>query len=462
MHTYIIRRLLLMIPTLLGITIVVFTVMAASPGGISPQSLVEGQNLEPKAKKALEDYYNHLYGLNQPAPIQYLRWLNNISPVGFTFDKDNSIDGFSLTKGSDLGRSFRYGRPVRDLLAERTPITVLLNILTLPITYVIAIGIGLHAATRRGKAFDTGSSTAMLALWSTPTMLAGVLLIGFFANRQYWQWFPTAGLSQREALDMPFLPHFAQWSDAGVLFAAMIVVSAVLMWLNLALAAKPRAAAMGVFGLLLGYAMANAMGSGQGADVATTVVLSAGTAALFAGMAYVDFVALRVSSFGLAGIIGGALLASHFFHGDMTRGFLLDRLWHLILPIACFTYGSFAFLAKLTRGAILENLLADYARTARAKGVPENVVLWRHVFRNSLLPLITVSAGLLPSLIGGSVIVESIFSIDGLGKLAVEAVQARDRELVLSVTLISGVLTLVGYLLADLCYAMADPRVSYD
>ncbi|MGI8740521.1 MAG: ABC transporter permease subunit, partial [Gammaproteobacteria bacterium] len=108
------------------------------------------------------------------------------------------------------------------------------------------------------------------------------------------------------------------------------------------------------------------------------------------------------------------------------------------------------------------NLLADEARTARAKGVSESDVLGRHVFRNRLLPLITVSATLLPGLLAGSVIVETIFSIEGMGQLAVEAVKLRDRELVLSVTLVSGLLTLIGYLIADLCYAVADPRISYD
>ncbi|UCE88617.1 MAG: ABC transporter permease, partial [Pseudomonadota bacterium] len=152
----------------------------------------------------------------------------------------------------------------------------------------------------------------------------------------------------------------------------------------------------------------------------------------------------------------------YFAQGEFVRGFLLDRLWHLALPVLCLSYGGFAFLSKLARTSVLENLLADYARTARAKGVSERDVLWRHVFRNSLLPLITVAASLLPGLLGGSVIVESIFSIEGMGKLAVEAVKGRDRELVLSITLISGLLTLAGYLLADLCYAIADPRVSYD
>ena len=110
----------------------------------------------------------------------------------------------------------------------------------------------------------------------------------------------------------------------------------------------------------------------------------------------------------------------------------------------------------------MENLQADYARTARAKGVSEENVLWQHVFRNSLLPLITVSAGLLPGLLAGSIIVESIFSIDGMGKLAIEAVKGRDRELMLSITLITGFLTLIGYLIADFLYTLVDPRVSYE
>jgi len=158
----------------------------------------------------------------------------------------------------------------------------------------------------------------------------------------------------------------------------------------------------------------------------------------------------------------GAVLSVKGMQGEWTRGFLLDRIWHLVLPVVCLSYGGFAGLAKLTRTSVLENLLSDYARTARAKGLAESAVLWRHVFRNSLLPLITVAASLLPSLLAGSVIVESIFSIEGMGKLAVEAVQTRDRELVLSITLVGGLLTLLGYLLADLLYALADPRVSYE
>lgn len=460
MSTYVIRRLLLMAPTLLGITLVVFTVMAASPGGLSAQSLIEGQNLEPQAKKALEDYYNQLYGLDSPPAIQYLRWLNNVSPVGFTFDENNHIDGFSFWKGSDLGTSFRYGRPVLDLLEERLPITLLLNALSLPLIYILAIAIGVRAATERGKVFDVGSSALMLGLWSIPTMLAGVLLIGFFASDQYWHWFPTAGLSSREALDMPFLPHWGSLREAALLFTASAVGAVAGIGVALKAPLLLRVGLLAGLGLGLGFWMGSNLPHSHLEVTAFLGILLAGA---IGGVGYTDYTGLRVGLLGLLGAGLGLLAAgSQWGSGELVRGFLLDRLWHLVLPVLCLTYSGFAFLSKLTRTAVLENLMADYARTARAKGLAENAILWKHVFRNSLLPLITVSATLLPGLLAGSVIVESIFSIEGMGKLAVEAVQTRDRELVLSITLISGLLTLTGYLIADLCYAIADPRVSYD
>jgi len=449
-----------MLPTLLGITIVVFVVMAAAPGGISAQSLIEGQNLEPQAKKALEDYYNRRYGLDSPAPVQYLRWLNNVSPIGFTLDDEHRIDGFSLVKGSDLGTSFLYGRPVTDLLAERVPITLLLNVLSIPLIYLIAIGIGVHAATRRGQSFDVGSGLFMLGLWSVPTMLAGVLLIGFFASDQYWHWFPTAGLSQREALDMPFMPHWQNFSDLLLLFAGIAVGIALFFFLSHRTSRWLRVTLLAVVGMLLGIWLASALPGGLG--IGSALFLALLGAGLLGTAGYTSFAGLRLTVLGFVGALLGALLALQLSQGDMVRGFLLDRTRHLVLPVFCLSYGGFAFLSKLTRTSVLENLTADYARTARAKGVSEKDVLWRHVFRNSLLPLITVSASLLPSLLGGSVIVEHIFSIEGMGKLGVQAVQGRDRELVLSITLISGLLTLVSYLLADICYAIADPRVSYD
>lgn len=460
MLNYLLRRLLLMVPTLFGITLVVFVVMAASPGGITAYSLVDGADLEPEARQALEDYYNRLYGLDQPAPVQYLRWLNNISPVGFVREADGTLGAFSFTKGSDLGVSFRYGRPVMDLLAERLPITLLLNFLSIPLIYAVSIAIGVQAARTRGGRFDVASNIVLLGLWSVPTMLAGVLFIGFLASEQYWRWFPTGGLVRREAVDQTFLPWLGSASDLILLLMFVGLATALLVWA--AAAARPGLRRLGgaVLGAGLGWAMAaDLAGPAPGLLHAVLAVLGALGLRMLAGL---SGVALRIALAGGIGLLLGLLLARVAGVEPVQAGYLFDRIWHLVLPVIALSYGGLAFLAKLTRASLLENLAADYARTARAKGVDEETVLWRHVFRNSLLPLITVSATLLPSLLAGSVIVESLFSIDGMGKLAVEAVQTRDRELVLSVTLISGLLTLAGYLLADIAYAIADPRVSYD
>jgi peptide/nickel transport system permease protein len=148
--------------------------------------------------------------------------------------------------------------------------------------------------------------------------------------------------------------------------------------------------------------------------------------------------------------------------GRWQPGWLLDLLWHVALPVLCLVYGSFAILSKQTRASMLDNLSADYVRTAKAKGVPRNDVVVRHVFRNSLLPLITMFVGIFPAMLAGSVVIERIFSVPGMGSLVIEAIDLRDRELILADTLMIAVVNVVALLLADILYAVADPRVSYE
>jgi len=357
MLTYILRRLLLTFPTLIGITALVFFCLAASPGGIGGPLLKDQRRLDTVDARRIQEYYQKRYGLDKPAIVQYGRWLNLISPVGFQLKDDGTLGSFGF-KWPSLGESMGRHRQVASVLAEALPLTLLLNAISIPVVYAFGVLSGIGSAKRRGQTFDTLMGASQLASWSIPTIWAGVMLIGFFANRQYFDWFPPAGLHETEALNMAFLPH---WTAAG--------------W---------------------------------------------------------------------------------------ERGWLLDVAWHLVLPVICLSYGGSAFLTKLTRGSILENLSADYVRTARAKGLSESVVLYRHVFRNSLLALITIAASILPALLSGSVVVETIFSIPGMGKIAVEAVQNRDRELTLAVTLIGGVITLLSQILRDVLYAVADPRVAYD
>jgi ABC-type dipeptide/oligopeptide/nickel transport system permease component len=426
MPTYVLRRLLLIIPTLIGMTAIVFSVLANAPGGIGASLLTRTGEMRPDERRAREEYLNMRYGLDQPKVVQYLRWLNKVSPIGFEqwpSDAPEVIEAraeelrlraptqakidearrtlreldisvaanlpkqIELQKslgslerelksinvgpdagdirigdfkpiGFDLGHSIPRGRPVNDLILEALPRTISLQVVALPISYMLAIWLGIQQARKRGSFVDYGTSFTTLALWCVPSIWVAVLLVGFLANEQYLKIFPTFGLNSPDESAMNFLPG------------------------------------------------------------------------------YVD--------------------------GKFAPGWLLDRLYHMALPLICLIYANFAFLSRLTRGALLDNLSADFVRTARAKGLPERVVLYRHAFRTSLIPLITVLVNILPGLIAGSIVVESVFDIKGMGKLVVDAAQQRDFELVLSATFVTGLLTLVAYLLADILYAIADPRVSYD
>ena len=138
-----------------------------------------------------------------------------------------------------------------------------------------------------------------------------------------------------------------------------------------------------------------------------------------------------------------------------------DVVWHLVLPVICMTYGSFAALSRYMRSGLLGVISSDYVRTARAKGLPESRVILTHAVRNGLLPVITLLAGLLPAILGGSVIVEVIFDVPGMGRWLIESIYQRDYNVIMGVQLLSTLLVLFGILLSDLGYALVDPRIRY-
>jgi peptide/nickel transport system permease protein len=135
---------------------------------------------------------------------------------------------------------------------------------------------------------------------------------------------------------------------------------------------------------------------------------------------------------------------------------------HLIIPLICYSYSSFAFLSRIMRGSMIENIGMDYVRTARAKGLTEGKVVWKHAFKNSLLPVITIFAAVFPAAVGGSVILESIFTIPGMGLEAFQAIAYQNYPMIIAVLTLTSVLTLIGYLVSDILYAMVDPRISYN
>ena len=403
MLSYLLRRVLLFVPTLIGATAVIFMLMAIAPVSIIDALLPPGGELQPGQRATREAYIRERYGLGSPPAVQYLRWLNTVSPLGFKIWRrgdpevvdastrerelrtakqkelaatgastqqindvakqidlspspgDFRFDTFSF-KRPDLGESFIRSRPVWPVIAEAMPVTLILQAVSLPISVALALLTGIWAARHRGEVQDAATSVVLLALYSVPVIWVGVMLIGFFANVEFVKAFPAGGLTSMESQSMNFFPRFS---------------------------------------------------------------------------------------------------------GGFERGYLLDTVWHLVLPVVCISYHSVAFYSKLTRTSLLETLGSDFVRTARAKGLPERVVIYRHAFRNSLIPLITVAASFLPLLVTGSIVVETIFNLNGMGRLAIESLLANDRELFLSVSLLILLLQLGGYLIADVLYAIADPRVSY-
>lgn len=267
------------------------------------------------------------------------------------------VPGVLSVGAPDLGWSRSRSRPVARLIAEALPVTLMINVIAIPIIYLIAIPSGMLAAARRGSWFDRLSGGFFVMLWSIPVVWAGTLMIGFLANKQYLGWFPPSGLHSRAASDMMMLPS---WGPEG-----------------------------------------------------------------------------------------------------FVCGYLLDGLWHVAMPVACLTYAGFAVLSRQTRAAMLDNFNADYVRTAKAKGVPRRDVVFRHVFRNSLLPLITIFATVFPAMLSGSIVVEKIFSVPGMGSLLLEAISLRDAEIMLANSVMVGFVMLLALLLADIMYAIADPRVTY-
>lgn len=154
-------------------------------------------------------------------------------------------------------------------------------------------------------------------------------------------------------------------------------------------------------------------------------------------------------------------LRSFVIEGLSTPEIVLDRIWHLLLPASIMAIHGMAGLSRYTRSSMLEVIRQDYIRTAKSKGLSEEVVYYKHALRNALLPIITLFGFLIPGLIGGSIIMESVFAWPGIGRLAYQAVLARDYPVVMTILTISAVLTLIGNFIADLLYGVADPRIRY-
>ena len=322
MLLYAARRLVLAIPLLLGITFISFMIIHLAPG--DPTEVLVGDQRADAAAHTRQ-ILQEAYGLDKPLHIQYWNWLSRLVRL-------------------DFGRSFSPdGRPVLAKIAERLPVTLLLNVVEMLLIVAIAVPIGVLSATRQYSAFDKVTTVFVFVGFATPDFWLALLLMILFGVQLGW--LPISGL---RSLNWEYLSFWGQQTDF---------------------------------------------------------------------------------------------------------------LAHLIVPIVVATFGGLAGFSRYMRQSMLEVVRQDYIQTARAKGLVERVVIGKHALRNAMLPIVTILGLSLPGLIGGSVIVESIFAIPGMGQLMVQAVFERDYPVIMGNLVIVAVITLIANLLADLSYGLVDPRI---
>ena len=344
MWAYIFKRLLLMIPTLLGVLLLTFVVIQFVPGGPVEQmvSQLQGRDTGGEGAAASGAGYRGRQGVDA-ARIEEIKAL-------YGFDKP-ATERFVQMVGQfarfDLGKSFFYPKDVWQLVKEKLPVSISLGLWTFFLSYLISVPLGIAKAVRAGTRFDTLTSLLVLVGYAIPGFVLGVALLVVFGGQL--QWFPLRGLTSSN-------------------------------WEALSWGAK-----------------------------------------------------------------------------------ITDYLWHIAMPITASVLGAFAVTTMLTKNAFLEEIRKQYVLTARAKGLSENKVLYKHVFRNALIPIVTgFPAAFIGAFFAGSLVIETLFSLDGLGLLSYESVMRRDYPVVLGTLYLFTLIGLVTKLISDLCYILVDPRIKYE
>ena len=346
MLAYILRRLLLMIPTLFGVLLLTFAVIQFVPGGPVEQliSQIQGHGTGGEAAgsssalyqgdsgldKEKLDKLKALYGFDKPAHQRFFEMLGKFAVF-------------------DLGESYIYQQSVTELIISKLPVSVTLGVWTFLITYLICIPLGISKAVRDGSTFDVLSSTFILIGYAIPGFVLGITLLVFLGGGSFWDVFPLKDIISDNWEQLP-------WYEK-----------------------------------------------------------------------------------------------------------ILDYLWHITLPLISLAVGSLAVMTMLTKNSFLEEISKQYVLTARAKGLSENKVLYKHVFRNAMIPLVTsFPAAFIGAFFGASLLIETIFSLDGLGLLGYESVVKRDYPVVMGSLYFFTLLFLLTKLLTDILYVVVDPRIQFE
>lgn len=333
MALYIIRRLLLAIPTFIGITLITFLIINAAPGGPIEQKLQQLQfggkgGGKGEISQEILDAMVKQYGFDKPVHERYIIWVKNIAKL-------------------DFGESYSYQEPAIDVITSKFPVSLSFGIASLFLTYLICIPLGVKKAIKAGGVFDQISGVVLYFLYAIPPLVSGILLIVWFAGGSHFDWFPIGNL----------------YSDN--------------------------------------------------------------------------------------------------YDSLTTMGKLWDRTYHFILPLTCYMLGNFTELTMLVRNSMLDVISSDYVRTARSKGLTDKFVYYKHALRNALIPVATGLGGFLRVFLAGSLVIERIFNLDGIGLLSYNSILARDYNVIMGITFISALLLLIGNIISDIVYVLIDPRIDF-
>lgn len=329
----------------------------------------------------------------------------------------------------DLGVSHIDRKPVLGKILGKLKYSLTLSLSSVVLIYLIAVPLGVFSAVRQGSKSDQAITVTLFMLYSLPSFFTGVLLLQLLAigpEFTLWASAPPPDMS-------------VEATEQGVLLARTASVLAPLV--------------------VLGVLARRALGR---PELRTGTALMGQAVLVFGAFVGASLVA-QVALFGSVDMFpAGGFEQTRASRDLTTLEHLVDIAHHLVLPVFCLTYGGLASLSRYARSGLLDIIRSDYIRTARAKGLSEPVVVIKHATRNGMIPVLTLLGSFLPLLIGGSVIIEIIFNIPGMGLFLYEAITQQDYNVVMGVLLISSVLTLIGLLLSDISYALVDPRISFD
>ncbi len=432
MTTYIIKRLLLMIPTLIGITFLTYVIIRLAPGNPTAMKgdLEKGPQRQTLTSGDQGDYKKLLH-LDKPAPIAYFYWVND----------------FFRPK---LNVSSKYKVFVFDVIFQRLPNTIVLNIFSIILAYLVGLPLGVDSAVKSLTIRERVITVMLFLLYSLPAFWVGLVFVVAFGHGGYFlSWLPI-GISVLKqtalfvciafALNMFIYPKKNLSKGEGPQRSALSRAGSVFLG---------SASWTGVMILLFGTLALISIWIGNNLSIGEM-------ATLIASGQYPAHLTVRNAGFPIAGLEPENASQMHYL--DLLKACVP----YYIMPVLCLTYASLAGESRFIRVGLLEIMRQDYIRTARAKGLKGWQVIVRHALPNALTPVIVQIAGIFPALIGGAVIVETIFSIPGMGLLFFEAVEARDYNLVMAETFMGAILVLFGTLISDLLLPTLDPRVTFE